>query len=280
METIELTGLTVPGGDDVRAGVSAWYAERVRSQSGCCGPASSSCCRTDYAGDELELVPVESAAIAFGCGNPGAIASLQPGEVVLDLGSGGGIDCFLAADKVGAAGYVYGVDMTDEMLAVARRGAERQGRANVEFRKGVIEALPIDSACVDVIISNCVLNLSPDKPAAFREAFRVLRSGGRLAISDVVVDGTLDDLPVSEAQIRSALSWAGCAAGALTIAELTRLLEAAGFTHIRVEPRSRYTLEALGPVDFGPGGLQGLSPEAAHALAARFVDADIRAVKP
>lgn len=279
METIELVSRS---SDDVRAEVSAYYTERVRSQGSCCGPSQDSCGCGSYQPGELALVPEESAAISYGCGNPGAIAALQPGEVVLDMGSGGGIDCFLAAEKVGPTGYVYGIDMTDEMLAVARRSAERQGRSNVEFRKGVIESMPVEDNRVDVIISNCVLNLSPNKPAAFAEAFRVLRPGGRLAVSDVVIDGTLDDLPVNEAQVRAALSWAGCVAGALTVSELQQQLADAGFRDIEVEPRFHYSLDGLGvqEADVAAGGLAGMTLAVAADLARRFASADIRAVKP
>jgi SAM-dependent methyltransferase len=278
MQSISLIPESNP--DALRAEVRDFYAERVRGQSSCCSGSGKGHGQAAYDTIELSVVPDESAAISFGCGNPGAIAALQPGEVVLDMGSGGGIDCFLAADKVGPAGYVYGVDMTDEMLAVARRSAERQGRTNVEFRKGVIEALPVEANQVDVIISNCVLNLSPDKPAAFAEAFRVLRPGGRLAVSDVVIDGTLVDLPVNEAQVRQALHWAGCVAGAMTIDELTAGLAVAGFAQIEIVPRFHYDLESLGPVDMGPEGLAGMSVADAEQLAARFASADIRAVKP
>lgn len=275
MEIIELTPISP---DALRAEVSAFYAERVRTQGSCCGTGAGDCV-TAYADADLALAPAESAAISYGCGNPGAIAALQPGEVVLDMGSGGGLDCFLAAEQVGPDGFVYGVDMTDEMLAVARAAAQRQGRGNVEFRKGVIEALPVEDERVDVIISNCVLNLSPDKPAAFGEAFRVLRPGGRLAISDIVIDGALDDLPVSEQQVRAALSWSGCIAGALTVAELQRDLAAAGFTEIVVEPRFHYRLADLVD-DHAQTGLAGMTPTVAAELASRFASADIRAVKP
>lgn len=264
--------------DSVRTEVRDHYAELVRSQNPCCSPT---CCATDaigaalYSSDELAAVPNESATVSYGCGNPTAIAGLLPGEVVLDLGSGGGIDVFLASDKVGAEGFVYGVDMTDEMLDLARRSADRLGRTNVEFRKGVIEQIPIPDNTVDVIISNCVLNLSPDKPAALREAFRVLKPGGRVAISDIVIEGDLSDLPISEEQIRSALDWAGCVAGALTVTELRRTMADAGLVDVSIEPRSHFALDDLGPV------AHDILPRAVgEALAARFVSADIRGRKP
>lgn len=269
------------GSGDIRDDVRDHYAARVRSAASCCGP---NCCDVGagadgalYSGDELALVPAESATVAYGCGNPTAIAALAPGEVVLDLGSGGGIDCFLAAQRVGSAGFVYGVDMTDEMLELATRNASRQGIANVEFRKGYIEAIPLAAAAVDVIISNCVVNLSPDKPAALREAYRVLRPGGRVAISDIVIDGDLSDLPVSEAQVRAALSWAGCIAGALTVKEMENALAQAGFVEIAVTPRHHYALDELVQAD---GDLEGIPVEVAARLAERFASADIEARRP
>jgi ubiquinone/menaquinone biosynthesis C-methylase UbiE len=213
--------------------------------------------------------------MSWGCGNPTAIAGLQPGEVVLDLGSGGGFDVLLAAAKVGPEGYVYGVDMTDEMLALARRNAQKAGATNVEFRKGQIENIPLPDQTVDVILSNCVVNLSPDKGQVLADAFRVLRPGGRLAISDIVVDGRLDDLPVSEAQIRTALSWAGCIAGALTVAQYKELLAAAGFGEIEVKVKHRYSLEELRQ-DLG-GVAETLPVEVAQQLVGRFTSCDIAA---
>jgi SAM-dependent methyltransferase len=279
--------------DKVREEVREHYAERIRSGASCCGPSSSaggSCCgpatidfdepdstfgASLYSAAELAQVPENAANVSYGCGNPTALASLQPGEVVLDLGSGGGIDCFLAARKVGPQGYVYGVDMTDEMLSLARRNAANVGATNVEFRKGEIEALPLPDTTVDVIISNCVVNLSPDKSQVLHEAFRVLRPGGRLAISDVVIDGDLDDLPVSEAQVRGALSWAGCIAGALTVDQYRTLLAQAGFHAINVTVSHHYSLEALGQsaedvAHLMPAGV-------AHRLAQRFASALVEA---
>jgi SAM-dependent methyltransferase len=275
--------------DQVRAEVRKHYGERVQQQASCCGGSSSVCCgdaseASDgasgsalYSADELALVPAEAAAVSYGCGNPTALASLRPGEVVLDLGSGGGIDVLIAAQRVGPQGYVYGVDMTDEMLDLARRNATRRGATNVEFRKGYLEELPLPDAGVDVIISNCVINLSPDKGKALHEAFRVLKPGGRLAVSDVVIDGDLSDLPVSEAQVRAALSWAGCVAGALTADDFRARLAEAGFEAIAVDVKHRYSLEDLGQ---DSPTVEGLPDEVARKLVGRFTSANISARRP
>jgi ubiquinone/menaquinone biosynthesis C-methylase UbiE len=184
-----------------------------------------------YSPEEVQAVPV-GADLGLGCGNPQAIAALQPGETVLDLGSGAGFDCFLAVRQVGPTGQVIGVDMTAEMVAKARANAREAGYANVEFRLGEIEHLPVADASVDVIISNCVINLSPDKPQVFREAFRVLRPGGRLAISDIVTTAPLPE------EVRNDLAlYAGCIAGAATIAELEAMLGESGFDNIRIQPK-------------------------------------------
>ena len=177
------------------------------------------------------MLPEEVTGLSMGCGDPITLASLQPGQTVVDLGSGGGIDCFMAAKKVGETGHVIGVDMTPEMLEKARANQAKLGFKNVEFRLGEIEHLPIADNTVNVIISNCVVNLSPDKPQVFREAFRVLRSGGKLALSDIVTDGPLPQ------EIKDSLSaWAGCVAGALDVKDYIAGLEAAGFTNIELTP--------------------------------------------
>jgi SAM-dependent methyltransferase len=274
---------TTPEVDRVRTEVRDHYAQRAQTAgASCCGPTSSTgaaCCADEtvplYDAADLSLVPAEMGGMSWGCGNPTAIAALREGEVVLDLGSGAGLDVMLAARKVGPSGFVYGVDMTDEMLALATRNAAKAGAANVEFRKGHIEDIPLPDRTVDVIISNCVVNLSPDKSQVLGEASRVLRAGGRLAISDIVVDGRLDDLPVSEAQVRTALSWAGCIAGALTVDEYEQLLAAAGFAEIKVEVKHRYTLEELGQ-DLG-GVAETLPLEVAQQLVGRFTSCDISA---
>lgn len=205
-------------------------------------PAASSCCggdaapaaedmalRMGYSADELAAVP-DGSNLGLGCGNPAAIAALVPGQVVVDLGSGAGFDCFLAARQIGESGRVIGVDMTPEMLDKARRNAATLGLANVEFRLGEIEHLPLADASIDVIISNCVINLSPDKPAVFREAFRVLRSGGRVAVSDVVAMQPLPPELAADPQLLC-----GCVAGAVERGQLETWLAQAGFVHIAIE---------------------------------------------
>lgn len=208
------------------------YAERIKNNASCCGP--SDCCSTDsslYPVDLLATLPQGESAVSYGCGDPITLASLQPGQTVLDLGSGAGIDCFFAAKKVGETGHVIGVDMTPEMLERARGSAQRMNIQNVEFRQGYIEELPVDANSVDVIISNCVINLSPYKEKVFAETFRVLKPGGKLAVSDIVTDG---ELPES---VRKSLSaWASCVAGAVDAREYVGMLEAAGFSDISITP--------------------------------------------
>jgi arsenite methyltransferase len=208
------------------------------AQASCCGPEPAAGAPADS--DAARLYPVEELAglpdtvtdASLGCGNPLAIAELKPGEVVLDLGSGGGIDCFLAARKVGAQGRVIGLDMTPDMIKLARRNAKKLGMANVIFDYGEMEEIPLQDTSVDVIISNCVINLSPDKDAVFGEAYRVLRPGGRLSVSDMVVDG---DLPQA---IRDNLNaWAGCLAGALDESDYLSKIRAAGFERVEVLSR-------------------------------------------
>lgn len=208
------------------------YAERIKSSASCCGP--SDCCTPEsnlYPADLLATLPAGESTISYGCGDPITLASLEPGQTVLDLGSGAGLDCFFAARKVGETGKVIGVDMTPEMLEKARASAKRMNLTNVEFRQGYIEDLPVESGTVDVIISNCVINLSPDKSRVFNETFRVLKPGGKLAVSDIVTDGELPD-----AVKKSLSAWAGCVAGAVEAKDYIAMMEAAGFTNISVKP--------------------------------------------
>ncbi len=231
---------------NIKNSIQRHYARAATGKvtSGCgCNPASPTCCESDdsaneslsllmgYSKAEIEVLP-EGADLGLGCGNPGAIAALQPGETVFDLGSGAGIDCFLAARKVGASGHVIGFDMTPEMIFKARSNALKVGLENVEFRLGEIERLPVESGSGDVIISNCVINLSPDKPAVFREAFRVLKSGGRLAIADVVATRKVPEEIRADAGL-----WSSCAAGAMEINELKSLLQLVGFSEIRIDTK-------------------------------------------
>jgi SAM-dependent methyltransferase len=218
----------------IHESVREHYAAQARSGSSCCGDTSS-CCDSKNALYPVELLtnlPDDVASFSLGCGNPFAQAGLEPGETVLDLGSGGGLDCFLAAKQVGESGHVIGVDMTPEMLERARLAASQLGIRNVEFRQGYLESLPVEDASVDVVISNCVINLSPDKPQVFREVFRTLRPGGRVAVSDIVTNG-----PLPEALQKDMEAWGACVAGALDVSEYTTGLGQAGFTDVKVQPK-------------------------------------------
>lgn len=208
------------------------YAERIKASASCCG--NDACCSSDsnlYPADLLATLPNGESAVSYGCGDPITLASLQPGQTVLDLGSGAGLDCFFAAKKVGATGKVIGVDMTPEMIERARSSAKRLNLTNVEFRQGYLEELPVEAGSVDVIISNCVINLSPDKARVFGEAFRVLKPGGKLAVSDIVTDG-----PLPDAVKHSLSAWAGCVAGAVEAGDYIGMMKSAGFTDISVTP--------------------------------------------
>jgi arsenite methyltransferase len=222
---------------DIRTAVRQHYGEAAASfqpnasSCGCSKGTEELSASKLYPLSELETLPEEVTGLSMGCGDPITLAALKPGQTVLDLGSGGGIDCFMAAKKVGETGHVIGVDMTAEMLEKARANQARLGFKNVEFRLGEIEHLPVADNTVDVIISNCVVNLSPDKPQVFREAFRVLRSGGKFAVSDIVTDG-----PLPQEVLDSLSAWAGCVAGALDVKEYIASLEAAGFTNIELTP--------------------------------------------
>ena len=235
---------------DIRTTVREQYGAMARAGSSCCGPASNGCCAPaadptalaaaiGYDADELARILPDGANLGLSCGNPGAIAALQPGEVVLDLGSGAGFDAFLCGPKVGATGQVIGVDMTPDMLAKARGNlagyTQRTGLANVEFRTGEIEHLPVADASVDVVISNCVINLSPDKPQVWREIVRVLKPGGRVAVSDIVL---LKPLP--EAVATAINAYVGCIAGASLIDDLRRMMRTAGLVKAVLTPKSAY----------------------------------------
>lgn len=237
-----------PDPEDVRSQVRQHYDkivsefDRVGSAS-CCGTEqNTSCCGPEdaididmvskfYQESDLSEMPDHVTEISLGCGDPVTLASLEPGQTVLDLGSGGGIDVFLAAKRVGDEGRVIGVDMTAAMIEKARANKEKIGASNVEFRLGEIEHLPVADDTVDVVISNCVINLSPDKPQVFREAYRVLRPGGRLAVSDIVTNG-----PLPDAIKQSMAAWAGCVAGALEVDDYVAAIEDAGFVDVKLEP--------------------------------------------
>jgi SAM-dependent methyltransferase len=243
---------------------------------GCCGPSACGCgdpiTANLYSDAETADLPPEALAVSLGCGNPTALIQLEPGQTVLDLGSGGGIDVLLSAKRVGPSGKVYGLDMTDEMLALARENQRKAGATNVEFLKGTIEAIPLPDRSVDVIVSNCVINLSPDKDAVLREAFRVLKPGGRFAVADVVVQGE-----VPAALRRSLEMWVGCVAGALQDTEYVSKLQAAGFADIEVDPWRVYN------VDDARGFLtqSGLDADSlAVQIDGRVASAFIRARKP
>lgn len=214
--------------------VQKHYAERIQSSASCCGSSSSDCCSPEsnlYPADLLATLPEGEATVSYGCGDPITLASLQPGQTVLDLGSGAGLDCFFAAKKVGEAGRVIGVDMTPEMIERARSSAKRLNIQNVDFRQGYLEDLPVEGNTVDVIISNCVINLAPDKSKVFAEAFRVLKPGGKFAVSDIVTDG-----PLPESIKKNLSAWAGCVAGAVEAKDYIAMMEAVGFTNISITP--------------------------------------------
>ncbi len=250
----------------------------------CCAPAGGSCCSSAsspsadlldisqrlYSDDEEDEVPLEARLASLGCGNPVALAELRPGEIVLDLGSGGGIDVLLSARRVGPDGKAYGLDMTDEMLALARKNQRAAGVENVEFLKGDIEAVPLPDESVDVIISNCVVNLATDKDAVFREALRVLKPGGRFAVADIVFLGDVEAVP--EALRRQVEAWAACIAGALGADEYVRRLTDAGFTTASAEVVTMYDTAAAS----GACCAEGIELPEGVGLASAF----IRATKP
>ena len=262
--------------EQVRDAVRTKYADRalsVADEGSCCGSSCSPISSDLYSGAEIGLLPEDAVKASLGCGNPTALASLAPGEIVLDLGSGGGIDVLLSARRVGPTGYAYGLDMTDEMLALARKNAAEQGARNVEFLKGQIEAIPLRDNHVDVVISNCVINLSADKGQVLREAFRVLKPGGRLAVSDVLAQGVIPS------DLRQDLeAWIGCIAGALEEGEYRQLLTAAGFTDIDIEVTRVYAAQQL--ADQTPGEWSESAFARFAASGGRMVSAFVRARKP
>ena len=304
---------TIPQSDEqLRQAVSSRYAqtalrvlgastENVTSccEADCCGSTvaeivtptvvqaccETSCCTSDisqsnsitsdlYIQMELGEIPVAATLASLGCGNPTALAELQSGEKVLDLGSGGGIDVLLSARRVGPTGFVYGLDMTDPMLELAERNRQEAGIENVRFLKGIIEDIPLPDNCVDVVISNCVINLSADKGQVLREAYRILNPGGRLAVSDIVVQG---DLPLA---LRHDMeSWAGCIAGALEEETYRSLLDNAGFVDIDIEVTRRYSLDDI-VASGASASIANLSMEERNEIDGRFISAFVRARKP
>lgn len=286
--------------DDVRELVKQKYGEaalRVLSGQGgaCCGsssamgqvccndaPSSEACCTNAedpitsnlYSDTEAAEIPEAAVLASLGCGNPTALAQLNAGETVLDLGSGGGIDVLLSARRVGPSGFAYGLDMTDEMLELAEKNKAEAGADNVKFLKGHIESIPLPDDSVDVIISNCVINLSSDKDRVLREAFRVLKPGGRFAVSDVVVDGALPDAVRQDMEL-----YVGCVAGALENNEYISKLKDAGFTDVGIEPTRRYQFSAI-EGSWAPSGVQAMTEEDKKNLDGKIMGAFIRATKP
>ncbi|MFZ5631776.1 MAG: arsenic resistance N-acetyltransferase ArsN2 [Bacillota bacterium] len=270
--------------EDIREIVRQKYARAITTKSGCCGDSRGTCCSGDpldraadvitrdlYRPDEVAGLPRDAVAASFGCGNPTALAELHEGEVVLDLGSGAGLDVLLSARRVGPYGKAYGLDMTDEMLAEARLNQSRAGISNVEFLKGDIEDIPLPDNTVDVIISNCVINLSADKDRVLGEAYRVLKPGGRFAVSDIVLTR-----PLPPQVQQDLVAWTGCVAGALLEQEYRDKLAAAGFTGIRVEITRTYDLTDPLAAEILPG----LSELERRELNGSVVSAFIRAKKP
>jgi len=275
---------------EIKQKVGKRYAELARqaaqrAPASCCAPQASCCGPAEpavvdpisgqlYAPEDLREVPLEAALASLGCGNPVALAELHPGEVVLDLGSGGGIDVLLSARRVGPTGKAYGLDMVDEMLELARENQRKAGIENVEFLKGEIEDVPLPDGSVDVIISNCVVNLSPDKDQVLREAYRVLKPGGRIAVSDIIFRG---EMP--EGLRRNLELWAGCVAGALKEEEYVGKLKAAGFQNIGVEVTRVWKEEDLQGTEVAEA-VACLAAEAREQALLSFVSAFIRAQKP
>jgi SAM-dependent methyltransferase len=279
MSKTPTTTTETASGHELREQVAERYGSLARSVAteeagSCCGPTTcapeGNPITTDlYTDEQSGAVPQNAMAASLGCGNPTALADLHPGQVVLDLGSGGGIDVLLSARRVGPEGKAYGIDMTDDMLDLARENQREAGVDNAEFLKGTIEDVPLPDDSVDVIISNCVINLAADKSLAFREAHRVLRPGGRFAVSDIVIRGDIDP------QIRNSVeAWIGCVAGALGEDEYRSGLEAAGFTDVEIQPTREYTIDDA--EEFLP---EGIDLETARSAEGSVISAFVRATK-
>jgi len=273
-------------GKDIKEIVKEGYAKIAKQSSSCCGPVNSCCgspdqtqrmsTRIGYSMEELKTVP-EGANLGLGCGNPVALASLRKGETVLDLGSGAGFDCFLASNQVGKDGKVIGVDMTPEMVKKARENATKGNYRNVEFKLGEIEKLPVSDSLVDVIISNCVINLSPNKGKVFQEAFRVLKPGGRLMISDIVL---LKELPAPIKQ--SVEAYIGCVAGAVLKDEYLQKIEGAGFKNVRVIEETTFPIDLMLDDPTAKAVIENLklSSEKAKELAGSIASIKVNGIKP
>lgn len=273
---------------DIKKSVMEHYAAIAKNQGSCCGPSSAGgCCspgivpqsmskRIGYGDNEIAEVP-DGANLGLGCGNPVALASLAPGEVVVDLGSGAGFDCFLSANRVGPAGRVIGVDMTHAMLEKARKNAEKGGYANVEFRLGEIENLPVADNTADIVISNCVINLSTDKPRVFAEALRVLKPGGRLMVSDLVLTS-----PLPESVRQSVEAYAGCISGAMLRDDYLAAMRDAGFENVEVVAEGTYPIGSSNPdaSEMAVFDGEGISSEDLKAAAESVLSLKVRATKP
>ena len=254
--------------NDIKEAVRQKYAKAAKGSKPCCDPVTANL----YGQEEIAEIPEEAVRASLGCGNPTLLAQLGEGETVLDLGSGGGIDVLLSARRVGPTGKAYGLDMTDEMLELARENQRQAGVENVEFLKGEIENIPLPDNSVDVIVSNCVINLSADKDRVLREAFRVLKPGGRFAVSDVVTRGAM--LPEIREHV---LLWVGCIAGALEENEYRSKLSAAGFENIQLEPTRIYRIDDARAFLSGQGiDVEAIAPE----VDGKFMSAFVRAAKP
>ena len=267
----------------IKLTVRDYYAGRALqaddlSGNACCDTADRAISGGNYDPEDLRWLPDDAQVFTLGCGNPTALAELKPGETVLDFGSGAGLDVLLSARRVAPDGMAYGLDMTDEMLEVARANQEKAGVTNARFLKGEMENVPLPDASVDVIISNCVVNLSPDKDRVLNEAFRVLKPGGRIAISDIVVRGEIPDALRSDLE-----AWSGCIAGALSDTEYTAKLESAGFQQVDIETTRTYSLESLCGTDDDSGcwnGLSHLPREEQERVVSQFTSSFVRAKKP